>query len=272
MARMTKKHDWLNDLLASVSGMLVSGHPSFSERIGLRTDDTVVLRFVGNRRQTIALILTILSDMEEWGRTKRTIASSPNARQIIMQISTILGARVCIVLCDNDIAGAFSVSDDLESFHDADDQDLLRYFERVNIEMTQNPGTYKEINISINDSFQRWTRQYLSRYLVVNDLDALLLSKPAIFELKRVKEDIADWRPYVDDSANYAALMLICKNAKIPLRVIAYQVDNRDLVALHQVQSATKACIEGRVVVCRPTDIVRNPPGTSYTSCRRRQS
>ena len=134
--------------------------------------------------------------------------------------------------------------------------EMIEYFTKVDPEITQNPGTHKEINKTINDSFQIWKRNHFSKYMVFNDFDILILSKPTIFELKRVIESIDTWNPYVDDSSNYAALSLISNTNNIRLRVIAYQREREGQIALHDIIDASKAHIKGRYILCSPSDKV----------------
>jgi hypothetical protein len=280
MVQRTMKNDWLNDFLARIPGMIVSDHLSFSKMIGLSAQDNAAIRFVANRNQVFTYILTIQSNMAEWHRVKKTLTSNDGFGQLLTTIRDVLKYPTPILLYDNNYSDKYSIAADLKGFHDVDDLSLHSFFTNLNEGMTKDPGNVgKQINRSVNDSFQVWTRRYLSRYVVVNDFDALLIREissqlPIVFELKRIQEDVDTWEPYIDDQANYAAILHICQTINAIFYTIAYQIDRTDLIALHTITRADKYVIEGSMITCHPNDILRSSTKSvphSYRSSRRRQ-
>jgi hypothetical protein len=255
LQNFTKTSDWLIEYYAGFKGMQISGHSSFSMKFDLSAEEEVSLLFAANRAKIFTYLLTIVAKSENHSRIKETVKSSENASSHLEKIKSVLNKDIHIVLYDPR-EEQFSVGNSFECFDDLDSDGMIEYFTKVDPEITQNPGTHKEINKTINDSFQIWKRNHFSKYMVFNDFDILILSKPTIFELKRVIESIDTWNPYVDDSSNYAALSLISNTNNIRLRVIAYQREREGQIALHDIIDASKAHIKGRYILCSPSDKV----------------
>jgi len=269
MSVVTSKQDWLNDYFSEQPGMLVSGHSSFSKAVGLNSSDQVALRFIGNRKKIYCLILTIASNADDWPRVKLAILAE-KAQAIMQNINDCFPYKLIVLIYDPHQSDTFSLLNG-RSFDGFDDNGLSLFFKEISIDLTENIGTIKDINKTINDSFQAWTRKYLSKYIVVNDFDSLSITQRIVFEFKRVKESIETWLPYLDDYSNYSTLMNLCKGSdRVKLRVIAYSPEKNSLISLHIITSAGKDVIEGRSIVCRPKDVVNTQVGIPYKSQNRR--
>lgn len=270
----TNKQDWLNDFFSLQAGMLVSGHPSFSEAVGLHSSDQVVLRFIGNRIKIHCLILTIASNNNEWPRVKLVLLAE-KAQAVLQSIKNCFPFVLVSLIYDPQQNNAFSLLQG-SSFINLDESELSSFFKEMSTDLTENIGATKDINKTINDSFQTWTRKCLSKFIVVNDFDSLSTTQRIVFEFKRVKESIENWIPYLDDAANYATLLILCKNSekvnseKVKLRIISYNVEKNDLISLHTISNAAKDVIEGRYILCRPKDVINSIVGISYKSQKRR--
>lgn len=267
----TKKNDWLNEKFAKQPGMLVSGHTTFSEALGLDpSTTTVALRFIGNRNNIYCSILTISSMKNDWSKVKLGLQSS-KAKTLLKRISNAFEFPHLNLVYDPLNQDEFSIFMN-EDFTELGGSKLVEIFQKINFALVTDIGTYKEINKSINDSFQIWTRSHLSKYLTINDFDAISLDSKIIFEFKRVQESIDTWHPYVDDAPNYLALLLICRLSDFKLRVIAYQEAETRFIGLHTISDVNTNSIKGRFVNCRAEDVMSNLIGIEYTSNKRRQA
>ncbi len=106
-------------------------------------------------------------------------------------------------------------------------EQLASWFYTTAPELGQDLGTSKETNQPKSqrqsDLFRTFTRLHLSRFCIANDIDAVRLRKPALLlELKRPKESVKSWKPYVDDCANYMYLRKIAQKVGAEFRIIAY--------------------------------------------------
>jgi hypothetical protein len=237
---------------------------------GLQREDITVLRFIGNRNITYCLILTVSTDYRQWQRVKTALLAT-ESKVLLEKIRDFIHAPLISIIYDPKVEDKFSIFAGSD-FSEVNGVGLSKAITDIDRQITDNVGTIKEINASINDTFQVWTRKYLSKYVTINDFDAFSLEKRIIYELKRIKGNINDWRPYLDDHANYATLLQITKKAnRAALMVVAYERNKPELVALHKIMNADKESIKGRFIVCRPEDILNNPIGIPYQSKNRRQ-
>jgi len=138
--------------------------------------------------------------------------------------------------------------------------DPLAYAEVIN--QRRNPSQWeapeiKPINKTTRDSFQRWTRAYLSTQLSINDIDAFKIittnaKKPVlvICELKRSnKIPLETWSPYLDDIPNFMLAKACSRKSTDPLNVIDLTIffspDHFNELALHVITSVTAENITG---------------------------
>lgn len=271
----TNTDDWLHTQLSDNEDVFISGHYSFSKRLGIRQNVDTSLRFAANRREIFGYFLTINASFIIWESIEKEIIETNSIIKKIEMFSDILNFPIAVILYDNETEEMFSVSTDLTQFKRVDSLDLKKYFSTYNPKIVENPGTFKDINRSTNDSFQTWTRKNLSKYLVINDFDMIIPKKSMIFEFKRVQEDITSWRPYLDDKSNYLALMKICKSNNLEMKVIAYRQDTHN-IALHDFEVVSDGKITGQFFICGLDEIINGVGDkkysiTKYQSDRRRQ-
>ena len=274
----TNKSDWLNDRLASEGSIIVSGHSSASSYFNLGNDLTVSVRFAGNRNVAMSAFFTIEAEETHWGAILAQLSNtSSNCARRVAELGVMLKLEMpCIVYSNNNDKFAFHYKDISTVLNSRDLQHAIGQIDANLVkDCASSKAEVKEINKSTNDTFQDWGRSNLSKYLVVNDFDAI--GSPdsklkIVYELKRVQEDLITWRPYLDDSSNYASLKLLCERAGLRMRVIAYQADKLDLVAVHHIASISKESIVGSLIICPPDYIVSHQLGISYVSNKRRKS
>lgn len=270
----TEKEDWLNDLLADQPEIFVSGHAKNQSLLDMPEHTCAALRFLGNRNGPEAYILTIDAKRELWDEIFDKLNDRKSAAFEKIQIwKQQLGFEIPCIIYHELNPDEFGYHRDGEMVIDG--RGLLDEFERMSPSLTKNndSGRVKSINISVNDYFQRWGREHLSKYYIINDFDAISINADGhltLYELKRVKEDLRTWEPYLDDKSNYSLLMSICRERKHRMRVIVYQVNNKDHVAIHQIISVSDEEIVGRRIICPPEHCYSPVIGEKYTSNRRR--
>lgn len=138
--------------------------------------------------------------------------------------------------------------------------DPLDYAEAIN--QRRNPSEWeapemKPINKTLRDSFQRWTRAYLSTQLSINDIDAFKLITTntgkqvlIICELKRSNIATETWSPYLDDIPNFMLAKACARmSTNPPVNVldltIHYSPERHNELALHVITGVTKENITG---------------------------
>lgn len=224
----TTKQDWLNDALAA-AGYFVSGHESTRAFTGVRGKAEV--RFARLPGGATVFFLTIGSP-------------EPGYRELY-PAAFRAGPLGWLRSVFQPLLQVFYWPDepDFDVFFPAQGRfKRLSFAELAAVvgahdgQFTANPGTGKAINASLNDVFQAWTRAHLSARCVVNDLDAFTFALPqAVFlELKRVRESIATWLPYVDDGRNFAALDAIARARGGVAITLAYPREEAAHVAMHR--------------------------------------
>jgi hypothetical protein len=153
-----------------------------------------------------------------------------------------------------------------------DDVTLKNYFENLYPSLVLNAGTEKYINKTTSDVVHDWIRKNLSKYAIINDIDALHYYKDSVvfLELKRVKQSIYTWMPYIDDYSNYASLEFFKNELGIPYQVIAYNhgntEDEKKFVALHNNLNITKEQITGKRIIINSSSLLSYPFGETYSS------
>lgn len=221
----TIKSDWFNDLLSTKEGMFVSGHSSFSNKLGIDLFNPIcAFRFVGYQGKFLWL-LTIEASSIYWQDIMDFLYCSPTYYDIQEIFQNKLHVNI------------FSDEKDRFMF----DGNIMNNIELQNAYethlngVTKNAGTIKEINKTTADNLHDWHRTYLSKYCVANDFDAIQLRKNEIisYELKRVREDINTWMPYLDDYSNYSRLHSISELLGFKIYIISYQIENTDKIAIH---------------------------------------
>lgn len=248
----TEKSDWINNYLAD-NDYYVSDHPSYSDKLKLTKGAKVSLRFFGNISCGYYFILVINAPRDEW-----TNCMTDELDQHLNVLNTIsLNSIPLLLFSDND-SNKFGILRSDKSKSLLNDQELEKFFGSYDKRFLDNVGGSKRKNKTHNDSFQTWTADHLSRFMVVNDIDAFSFSKLDansaddayqfnIIELKRPqRESCLDWLPYTADKGNYRAGEWIQSNFKnTKFRTMAYNKDLNLTMSFFDIQSITENTISG---------------------------
>jgi len=153
--------------------------------------------------------------------------------------------------------------------------ELKKYFEGINESLVSSEGSSKAINKSMNDNFQRWTRQHLSKFLVINDFDGFYMKDSTVFilELKRVRESCEKWHPYTDDISNYRACLSIVADSgfhRDNFKTIAYNDYDSSKVFVVIINELLKNSIRGVKGITHPTNVFTHNEFTNFESNKSR--
>lgn len=272
--------DWLKDYFFSQNKwLLISGHFSFAELLGLTENEVVSLLFIANRDRIYTYLLTIGIDLEREDEVKgilRLGGDTHYAYEIKARIEKIFGGEVHIIIFakDNDERDSeyFSVSEDFINYRDLDSDGLEDYFRDIDSRMLYQPGTNRAVNKTVSDSFHIWSRMHLGRFINKQSINILDLEdkaddnnreqrQPTIINLRRIDFDdlaLEVWEPYKNESSNYACHNRICETNNIRLRTLVYREDRENIAMLHDVSDPQKEVIHGRYVVIRDPRIIMN--------------
>lgn len=227
----TVKNDWLNNWLSNNNNTFVSGDDKFRNSLNLPLEAKSTIRYI-NLRSKYLWILTIEAPEEVWRSVKEQLENNG----LFNSINSKFQNKLNVLLFSPNTLDSFSYKSHNGNYIDTDSNGLQTMLNKELPEVNQNLGTRKEMNKSINDNFQIWTRSNLSKYCVINDFDAVYLSdkQNIIYELKRVKEDISTWEPYIDDSRNYQRINQISSQLDFSNITIAYNLNNTSIFAVHK--------------------------------------
>ncbi|MFJ6264137.1 hypothetical protein ACIQGW_03840 [Lysinibacillus xylanilyticus] len=267
--KQTVKGDWLNDHLASNS--FVSGHESFRIQLNLPEGSIPSIRYI-NLSGKYLWLLTIEVEEEKWDIIKNEIETNA----VFKFINSKFENQLNILLFSSEKVDCFSYKSHNGNFVDTGSNGLKKILNNELSGINQNIGTRKLQNKSLNDNFQKWTRENLSMYSVINDFDALKLTdeegkKSFIYELKRVQEDITTWEPYIDDTRNYQRMNNISSKLGFSNITISYNIDNSDEYAVHYNLKPTSTQISGRRIIFNIKSGYDKSTNTQYVSVRERQ-
>lgn len=233
MYEKTTKSDWMNNLLA-YNDYYVSDHSSFSEKLNIPIDYQSSLRFYGNVRVGYRFILVI----KYFDIFDKTIVNNEAFKstveifeRVFSNLSGLHQGFTVLFYSDNEEYFIYYKN----KFEQCNSQRLIQYFSFVSEELTANAGANKKINVSLNDSFQLWTRTYLSKYITFNDFDAFKFTESEmlnLIELKRPDQStIQTWFPYKADVANYKACLNISNSSNsTKFCTIAYNSDDEEFL------------------------------------------
>lgn len=245
----TLRTDWLTDELAGHGGVFVSGSRVSSQRIcGEDFGGLLTLRVIGHfphemaqrvdRTQQrgwlpshyqlmmafVAVELPTQDEVDAFNPGRKLL----EFRQYVEKLLNSGGAaRVWVSLiafhqARGTLFGRLWVRDEALGFAGGL-EDAWAYAQAINGARAplagDDPARVKPINRSLNDSFQNWTRSYLTGQLAINDIDALVRlpvsgsgsRTVAVLELKR--SGLAGWRPYLDDVPNYMLYKAVARQA-----------------------------------------------------------
>lgn len=264
----TIKSDWLNDFLAN-QGALMSGHSSLSKLLGVSDDVLCCFRFIYDfLNNSIIYILTIESTVIN----ELDLFIRNNPTQSLKPFYDVFGSDLMVLFYSK---ADFSLYDkNSNAINKISSSDLQNLVSNLNPNLTQNIGSTKAINKTVNDAFQVWTRSNLTKKCVVNDIDGFYYvesGKSKFLELKRVEEDLNTWRPYLDDLPNYRALREISTQLNGAMLVYAYQSENDNLLAMHYNLNTTSwNDIKGSYILAHPKFLFPSKIGSQYVSTNRR--
>lgn len=237
----TVKHDWFSDLLASKHGMLVSGHRSFAERLGIKEEAYCSIKFVSFRHKFLWLLI-VEADKCFWDSIAADLKISPMFTLLNQKFQNNLH----INMFSTDKADGFMFDDRI-----VDIEGMCEIYESLLPKSTYDAGTQKEVNKTVADNLHEFHREYLSKYCVANDIDAIQFKSDGhlLYELKRVKEDVKSWMPYLDDYSNYDRLLKISNMLKFKPYAIAYNLEQQRKVAFHYDLQPTNQYIAGTAMI-----------------------
>lgn len=116
----------------------------------------------------------------------------------------------------------FSILDQIDFSLGLETKDVLQRFEKHDPNLVGQASHLKPLNRSFNDFFHVWARSHMKGFQ--NDIDAFIKINENIhmFELKRPKESVDTWKPYLADTSNYIQFSNMCKQKSYSLTNIAY--------------------------------------------------
>lgn len=262
MSGQTAKHDWYTRQLASQSHVFLSDDDIIHKLLDVPTGGEFSLRYVGNKRIGLRAVIIAKSEMSGL----RFLDAYPDETLFLSRLAKVLfKCPVPIItaqsMLSGDLAsarfGVFNTETKTVSLLDADGL-AKGVFAKMDPDMVADSGAVdKAVNKTMHDDFHLFTREKLSRYLVVNDIDGILFGGTlCLLELKRIAETaegLAKWKPYLDDYRNYQALRQLANSlhgAKV--RVVAYTKDPSDLVSIHEIDQIDDIVLRDKTVVREP--------------------
>lgn len=231
----TQRDDWMLETLAKNPDCVLSGHSSLRERLELPDGVRVEVRVAGDRRRVRVCLVTVAAPRGAWRAVAEACRRSERMAELLAALQRLGLPANWMLIYDPKSDVEFGLSPDGATFELLSSAELAGKFGTVDPRLVRDVGTTKLVNKSVNDSFQAWTRENLSKYLCITDVDALVLAEEVIvLELKRVQEDVTDWFPYVDDESNYA-LQRTMTGPEVRVVNCAYDPKNPDQALLFTV-------------------------------------
>lgn len=218
---ITSKLDWFTKALEE-SGIVVGGGSLITKSLGISMETPVSIRFATSPNSSWMYFLTVgFGEKYSSGYESKILASLPN-----LEFDRLL-PDLNVIFYSNNRPGSFRVYFD-SMWETVSYLELQKKFMEVDPSFIGEVGQVKQINKSINDIFQYWTRSYLSPYCVVNDIDALVINENRcrIIELKRPVEDISTWKPYKTDLRNYERNQELAEKTNSEIINMAYNLDD----------------------------------------------
>lgn len=116
----------------------------------------------------------------------------------------------------------FAILDKNRFTQELETNQVLLHFKKYDPYLVGQTSNLKPINRSFNDYFHKWARSYMKGFQ--NDIDCFIKPNEEIhmFELKRPKESVDTWKPYLADANNYIEFSNLCKQNFYRLTNIAY--------------------------------------------------
>lgn len=274
MARKTERDDWLSDTLAKAK-YFVSGSPVTSK--DYVDSGLVTLRFAAHHPAGIQRPKELASDYRriwlpshydlmmsflaiELEDEEQVTQFQPKQKLLTLAsyINKLFSIPVSIVAFSSDTPGKLN-----ERFWVRDagvkvdglisPAEYARLLNEMRNPLDWDEPQKKDLNRSLNDHFQMWTRAYLSGQLSINDVDALKTIERKgsdniilICELKRPKEDVESWMPYLNDVPNFMLAKSIARSSGNAIDVtIQYNNNQEKKISVHIITHVTKERITG---------------------------
>lgn len=264
MTTQTAKFDWFTIHLSQQTNVLVSDDDFLLKLCNVKSDGEFSIRFIGNARMGFQLFLIIKNDDLNFLANQTTALN-----KLIDLLNNLLAVQLKVIICKSSLSTDIGTANfnlykrETSAFHLCNGDNLAMIFSQLNSNYTENPGEAKAINRTVNDDFQLFTRTKLSRYLIANDLDVIVLENDQttklfrierILELKRIDinyNTVNTWKPYTQDYANYSAVRNICNLSGANDRTIVYYADKKNGtdVGVHTITSMSKEKITSKFVV-----------------------
>lgn len=224
--------NWM-EVFLDAKGFWVSGTSALARRWGMSNPDTerLSLRFVASGPEDPRALFFLVWESIAPHKAPQGV-DGLTSHPLYTHLSSVLQPLYLLVTLTD---GRFF----LERYRTSDQ--LAQWFYQRKPALSSNVGTAKETNRPqsqrAGDLFRTFTRRYLSRFCISNDIDALRLGEseahpPLILELKKPTESIHEWKPYIDDCANYMYLKTLAQKRGLDFRVIAYNRNSRERVGL----------------------------------------
>lgn len=275
MATQTSKFDWYTIHLSQQTNVLVSDDDFLLKLCNVKSDGEFSIRFIGNVSMGFQLFLIIKNDDLNFLANQTTALN-----KLIDLLNNLLAVQLKVIICKSSLSTDIGTANfnlykrETSAFHLCDGNNLAMIFSQLDSKYTENAGEAKAINRTVNDDFQLFTRAKLSRYLIANDLDAIVLENDQttklfrierILELKRIDinyNTVETWRPYIQDFSNYMAVRYICNNSRANDRTIVYYADlkNGTNVGVHTITSMSKVNIMSQSIVVPYVNAITTNP------------
>jgi hypothetical protein len=203
----TDKNDWLLDRLKKSSNFFVSDVPS--------------LILIGNRSKNNIPIYLLCIDL------KRNTMKLEEQKDLIRKIEEFFDEFVHVILWD----------DEKWYMYDKDfkkkEINLKNYFKEIDPKLVVDVGTNKPVFDSTGDKLHEWIRENISKFVSVVDVDAMSFKNKTIYELKRIKDRLELWRPYLNEKSNFSLVRRICKMKGIRDILICYEKKREKAIGYH---------------------------------------
>ena len=254
MQNQTVKEDWLNNFL-SFNKYYVSDHELFAKQLKVSSDYKISLRFFGNKIIGYNYILVVKSKKLHWNNffSKESLYFISTLTQILSNSQNKNKLSVLFYSEEKLLQGRLNEFGIYfkNKIINCDSERLSKYFYFINPKLISSIGGEKRINKTINDYFQYWTKENLSKFISFNDVDAFKIlenNKILFLELKRPDESTNTWLPYLDDSANYkAGIQMESDIKKLKFITISYNSNQNSQISVFKINKITNEKIFGTV-------------------------
>lgn len=268
----TQRSDWLTDDLAGRNKVFVSGSPKCSSR--MKAAGLLTLRLFGhhpanvtppknsNERRTwmppyYELPFAVLTCELPDGTA--VISFDPKVEETVRSyFQKAIGIPIYLVgySADNkDLSLSFYVSNPSGMASMMMPKDYAQEINKLRVGYSdEEPSEIKEINKTLNDVFQRFTRSMVSWQYSINDLDALVAVPGGIafLELKRSSKKL--WSPYVNDAPNYLLMRSLTRKSPSGVDFTLRYDEDSTKIDVHTLLDVSREVIPGYSVTFSGVD------------------